>query len=97
MSVSSGETTNTSNSFSVKAGVYTVTVTDARGCAVTTAQRTLTQPASGMAVTGTVSADFNGFENGDGLHMSCNGGNNGEIDLTVSGGTAGYTLSLIHI
>ena len=93
VSVSSGETTNTSNSFSVKAGVYTVTVTDARGCAVTTAQRTLTQPASGMAVTGTVSADFNGFENGDGLHMSCNGGNNGEIDLTVSGGTAGYTYA----
>lgn len=93
VSVSSGETTNTSNSFSVKAGVYTVTVTDARGCAITTAQRTLTQPASGMAVTGVVSADFNGFENGDGLHMSCNGGNNGEINLTVSGGTAGYTYA----
>ena len=93
VSVSSGETTNTSHNFSVKAGVYTVTVTDSRGCAVTTGQRTLTQPASGMTVTGTVSADFNGFENGDGLHMSCNGGTNGEIDLTVSGGTAGYTYA----
>ena len=93
VSVSSGETTNTSHNFSVKAGVYTVTVTDSRGCAVTTGQRTLTQPASGMTVTGIVSADFNGFENGDGLHMSCNGGTNGEIDLTVSGGTAGYTYA----
>ena len=40
-------------------------------------------------MTGTVSADFTGFENGDGLHMSCNGGTNGAIDLTVSGGTIG--------
>ena len=44
-------------------------------------------------MTGTVSADFTCFENGDGLHMSCNGGTNGAIDLTVSGGTAGYTYA----
>ena len=50
--------------------------------------------------TGEVSADFEGtenggtaFDNGDGLHMTCNGGSNGQITLNVSGSTAPYTYS----
>ena len=89
VSISSGETNALTYSFNVKAGTYSVTVNDSNTCPKTTAERTLTQPAGGLVVTGTVSADFTGFENGDGLHMSCNGGTNGAIDLTVSGGTIG--------
>ena len=100
ITLSSGSINDLTHSFSVKAGTYKVTVTDSRGCAVETAERTLTQPASGLVVTGTVSADFDGtenggtaFENGDGMHMTCNGGSNGAIDLTVSGSTSPYTYS----
>jgi gliding motility-associated-like protein len=60
------------------AGNYTVTVTDAGGC-TSTATAIILQPAT--AVTGTVVV----------TNVLCNGGNNGAINLTPSGGTAPYT------
>ncbi|MBL7925958.1 MAG: T9SS type A sorting domain-containing protein [Bacteroidia bacterium] len=60
------------------AGVYTVTVGDANGCTIT-ASVTLTQPASPLAITATS------------VNPTCNGSNNGSIDITVTGGTAPYS------
>jgi hypothetical protein len=60
------------------AGTYNVTVTDANGCS-TTASITLTQPAllqsSGIAATYAC-----------GTNVSCNGANDGSINLTATGG-----------
>ncbi|RYY89939.1 MAG: hypothetical protein EOO15_04660, partial [Chitinophagaceae bacterium] len=65
---------------SLPAGTYTVTVQDSKGCQATASQ-TLSQPAS--ALTGSASV----------TDVSCFGGNNGVIDLTPSGGTAGYSYN----
>jgi hypothetical protein len=59
------------------AGTYTVTVTDAVGC---------TQTGS-VTVTGPVAIVITPAVTG----VSCNGGNNGEISLSVTGGTPAYT------
>lgn len=66
-----------SSTTGLSTGNYQVTVTDANGCQVSTAT-VVTQPA---AIT--LSAQI--------TSVTCNGGNNGSIDLTVSGGTAPYT------
>ncbi|MEK7816704.1 MAG: M12 family metallo-peptidase, partial [Actinomycetota bacterium] len=68
---------NTGTINSLVAGTYTVTVTDATGC-TGTGSRTVTQPA-GMTLTTAVT--------------NASSGNNGAIDLTVTGGTAGYSYS----
>ncbi len=62
---------------SLFAGTYTVTVTDANGCTKTTSA-TVTQPSDIAPVFLTT-------------HVTCYGGNNGAIDMSVSGGTPGYT------
>jgi hypothetical protein len=59
------------------AGTYSVTITDANGCA-RPATFVVTEPATGLDVTGVV-ADAN-----------CHGGS-GTIDITVTGGTAPYS------
>ena len=59
------------------AGTYTVTVTDANGCTKTTSA-TISENSTLAATTTTVP-------------VTCNGGSNGSIDLTVSGGTSPYT------
>ncbi len=59
---------------------YTVTVTDANGC-TSTSSTTITTP---TAVTITLASTNN---------VSCNGGSNGAIDISVSGGTPGYVYS----
>ena len=59
------------------AGTYTVTVTDFNGC-TSTGSRTISQPASALALSFTS------------VNVSCNGGSNGSIDLTVTGGTSPY-------
>jgi hypothetical protein len=61
------------------AGTYNVTVTDNRGC-IATASATITGPASGVSVA------LNSKTN-----ITCNGANNGTINITASGGTPGYT------
>ncbi|WP_188621361.1 beta strand repeat-containing protein, partial [Flavobacterium suaedae] len=70
-----GETTATATALT--AGNRSVTITDNGGCTATTSV-TITQPTA-------VSAS------GVATNVSCNGGNNGAIDLTVTGGTTPYT------
>lgn len=65
---------------SLGAGLYTITVTDANGCTATTSGNVI-EPAplnSQIAILNQV---------------SCNGGTNGSLSATTSGGTAGYTYS----
>ena len=61
------------------AGTYTVTVTDDIGCTAT-AQYTLTQP-DVLSLSETH------------INVSCNGGDDGSIDLSVSDGTPDYSFS----
>jgi phenolic acid decarboxylase len=61
------------------AGTYTVTVTDVNGCS-TTSTFTLTQPAV------LEKTDFSSPTFACGYNISCNGGNNGSINLTATGG-----------
>ena len=61
-------------------GTYSVTVTDANGCTATVSA-TVNQPAAALAVATTVT------------NVACHGGSTGAVDLTVSGGTPGYTYN----
>lgn len=76
---SNGATTKTVNNLA--AGTYTVTTTCSNsGCSAQTNTVTIGQPAA-MVINGTVSP------------VTCPGGNNGSIAVTVSGGTSPYTYS----
>lgn len=59
------------------AGIYDITVTDANAC-VATASVTVDQPAAPLALSTTA------------VDVDCFGNSTGSIDLTVTGGTAGY-------
>jgi len=61
------------------AGTYTVTVTDLNGC-TGTGSYVVTQPGSPLALSTNQTA------------VSCNGGSNGAVDLTVSGGVTPYSF-----
>lgn len=63
----------------VSAGNYGVTVTDANGCSAT-ASANVSEPAALSAVASATDA-------------SCSGVNNGSVDLSVSGGTVGYSFA----
>ncbi|MCO5279501.1 MAG: SprB repeat-containing protein [Chitinophagales bacterium] len=66
----------TEDILNVYAGTYSVTVTDANGCTKTISQ-TISEPSLlGTSITA--------------VNLSCNGGSNGSIDLTVNGGTLPY-------
>ncbi|MBN2681254.1 MAG: gliding motility-associated C-terminal domain-containing protein, partial [Bacteroidales bacterium] len=71
-----GETTNPATGLCAGNGV--VTITDVNGCS-TTANYSITEPANPLVI-GLAATD-----------ITCNGENDGEIDLTVNGGTPGYT------
>jgi hypothetical protein len=74
----SGFTATTQNLSNRPAGTYNVTVTDTRGC-TRTASATIVAP---TAFTVTLTSKTN---------VSCNGGTNGTINITPSGGAPGYT------
>ena len=61
------------------AGSYSVTVKDANNCTATATGIQVTQPPAALSLSSTQ------------VNISCNGGSNGSIDLSVSGGTAPYT------
>ena len=80
------ETTTTSDlnyTFDAPAGTYKVRVTDASGCFKETTDITLTQPDP-------ISISTNSTSN-----VSCNGGSDGLIDITISGGTTNNSSSYI--
>ncbi len=63
------------------AGSYNVTITDANGCTGVVTNVTVANPAA-------PSLSVSGFTN-----VSCNGGNNGSVTVTASGGTAPYNFT----
>jgi hypothetical protein len=63
---------------SLSPGNYSVIITDSKGCQ-TNASVIITQPSSLLAVTGVIT------------NITCNGSNNGQINITTSGGTIPYT------
>lgn len=67
-----------STSTSLTAGNYTVTITDQKGCTITSSA-TINEPST--AISATISLVPN----------SCAGGSNGSATVTPSGGTPGYT------
>jgi hypothetical protein len=70
---------NTQNLNNVPAGTYVVTVTDQAGCtAIHTA--VVNQPAAILI-------------NGTATQITCNGANNGAVNITVTGGNPGYTFN----
>ena len=78
-----GNTTNTSGSFTASpAGTYTVTVTDTKGCSITT-NVTITQP---TAVA---------WSSVNKTNLLCNGINTGDISALASGGTGTITYQLL--
>jgi len=72
---SSGGNLATENNLSL--GAYSVTVTDANGCSETAGVTVINSNAPAIAVT---SSD-----------VSCNGGNDGSVTVTVTGGTSPYS------
>ena len=70
---------NTANISNLAAGTYTLTVTDGNGC-TQIINRTISQPA------GRLDAQLSSSTN-----VNCFGGNNGSINLTVTGGVLPYT------
>ena len=75
----------TQNLTGVGAGTYSIVVTDDNGCTATTSG-TITEPDELTASAATTSS-YNGAE------VSCNGATDGEVTLSVNGGTTGYTYA----
>lgn len=66
-------------------GAYTLSITDGNGC-MTTTMATLTNP-SLISSNVSVSSNYNGAQ------ISCNGGSNGEITASATGGTGTLTYA----
>ncbi len=60
------------------AGTYSYTITDANGCSATTSA-VVGEPSAALSVSASVT------------DVLCNGGNNGSITISATGGTTGYT------
>ncbi|MBL0343394.1 MAG: SprB repeat-containing protein [Bacteroidetes bacterium] len=69
------------NLIGVTSGTYSVTVTDANGCSVVQS-KTINQPAAALSSNALASQN-----------VSCFGGSNGTVSLSVSGGTSPYSYS----
>jgi hypothetical protein len=67
------------------AGTYRVRVTDLNLCTTVSSNVVVSEPVTLTA--STTDSDYNGFD------ISCNGGSNGYIEVTVVGGTANYTYT----
>ena len=78
----SGFSASSQDISAIGSGVYTLTVTDANGCSSTN-NFNVGQPGL-FSVSGVASSFIGGW------NVSCAGGNNGSIDMTVSGGTTPY-------
>lgn len=70
------------NTFKVPQGIFTVYVRDANSCAIQFNNITITQPA--VLNASIVSTTY----------ATCNGGNDGTIEVAATGGTAGYQYSV---
>ncbi len=68
---------NTQDLSNIPAGSYTCMITDDNGCTLSITEM-VNEPASGIAATTTIT------------NVSCNGGNDGAVDVTVTGGTPPY-------
>ena len=79
-SIDGGANWQTGNIFTVAAGAYTVIIRDANGCTVSR-NIAVTEPAVLTASSANTSA-------------SCDGGNDGIIDVTVTGGNGTYQYSI---
>ena len=77
-----GNPANFEDLTSLIAGDYTCTITDANGCQLVHT-KTVTEPAATLAATSVVT------------DVLCTGEATGEIDITVTDGTAGYTYSWV--
>lgn len=79
-SINGGTTWQASNIFNVPANAYTVTIRDDNNC-TTTQSITVTEPAALTA-------------NSANSPASCDGGDDGIIDISAAGGNAGYEYSI---
>jgi len=70
----------TKDIFNISGGVYSVTITDAKGCQVNN-NYTINAPAAPIIITENIA------------NVSCFGNSDGVIDLTISGGSTPYTFS----
>jgi large repetitive protein len=85
VSLTTGLTNLNLYSFStLKAGNYILTLTDLNRCQKSLLPITLTQPAAPLKVSNAVLSNYNGFQ------ISCKGGSDGVIDLTITGGNGNY-------
>ena len=75
--------------FILKAGDYQVKITDANGCNITTATKTLSQPDKALALKDIVILEYiqYGLDAANQVNISCNGENDGKITFSVEGGT----------
>ncbi|MCE5348270.1 MAG: gliding motility-associated C-terminal domain-containing protein [Bacteroidales bacterium] len=71
----------------ISAGTYYLTITDHKGC-MKTDSVTLTEPEGMQLVSSSVSIKNDGYYN-----ISCNGGNDGSIEMTIAGGTGTFAYS----
>src|SRR6185436_40688 len=72
---------STQNLNNLPAGIYTVTITDANGCS-DSQTKTISQPSAALSATSSASQN-----------VSCFGGSNASITLTVAGGTLPYSYN----
>lgn len=76
-----GFSASTEDVTGIPAGTYNVTITDSKGCQFTLEDIIVTQPLELQATLGSV------------VDVSCFGGNDGSISISVTGGTTPYTFA----
>ena len=87
----SGLDINNQNQANLTSGIYKVIVTDQNGCEESL-EITLIEPGDSNQNCNDFSTDW-ALSDFNGYNISCNGNNDGSIDITVTGGTSPYTYS----